>query len=118
VRFFLEAHQLQNSTLIGHSMGAKTAMCVALAWPAKVANLIPVDNAPIDAALKSDFASYVQGMQEVSRARVTKRSQADAILEPYAKVRIRGRPRTKEKRPGVLTRTRENHRTSRCGSSC
>jgi len=62
-------------------------MCVALAWPDTVANLIPVDNAPIDAALKSDFATYVQGMRAVASARVSKRSQADAILEPYAKVR-------------------------------
>ena len=67
-------------------MGAKTAMCVALAWPNKVANLIPVDNAPVDAALKSDFGTYVQGMREVTNRKVTKQSEADEILKPYAKV--------------------------------
>jgi hypothetical protein len=67
-------------------MGAKTAMCVALAWPGKVANLIPVDNAPVDAALKSDFGTYVQGMREVANRRVTKQSEADEILKPYVKV--------------------------------
>ena len=67
-------------------MGAKTAMCVALAWPSKVANLIPVDNAPVDAALKSDFGTYVQGMREVANRQVTKQSEADEILKPYAKV--------------------------------
>jgi len=89
VSFFIDEHKLENSTIIGHSMGAKTAMCVALQWPDKVANLIPVDNAPVDAELKSDFASFVQGMREVERAQVTKQSQADAILQPYAKVRQR-----------------------------
>jgi len=110
----MNSHQLQNSTLIGHSMGAKTAMCVALAWPDTVANLIPVDNAPIDAALKSDFATYVQGMRAVASARVSKRSQADAILEPYAKVRIAcGAPRRRPALTGPAPR-----RTWRCGSSC
>lgn len=67
-------------------MGAKTAMCVALQWPDKVANLIPVDNAPVDAALKSDFGSFVKGMREVSKAQVKKQSEADEILKPYAPV--------------------------------
>jgi pimeloyl-ACP methyl ester carboxylesterase len=67
-------------------MGAKTAMCVALRSPEKVANLIPVDNAPIDAALKSDFNIYVKGMMDVQRAKVTKQSEADELLKPYAKV--------------------------------
>lgn len=67
-------------------MGAKTAMCVALQWPEKVANLIPVDNAPVDAALKSDFGSFVKGMREVEKAKVKKQSEADEILKPYAEV--------------------------------
>jgi pimeloyl-ACP methyl ester carboxylesterase len=67
-------------------MGAKTAMCVALRSPEKVANLIPVDNAPIDAALKSDFNIYVKGMLDVQRAKVKKQSEADELLKPYAKV--------------------------------
>jgi len=86
VSHFIDIHKLQNSTIIGHSMGAKTAMCVALSWPDKVANLIPVDNAPVDAALKSDFGTFVQGMREVANRQVTKQSEADEILKPYAKV--------------------------------
>jgi pimeloyl-ACP methyl ester carboxylesterase len=83
---FLKTHNLQNPTLIGHSMGAKTAMSVALQWPDRVANLIPVDNAPVDAALKTDFATYVQGMQAVAKAGgVRKLSEADEILKPCAK---------------------------------
>lgn len=82
----MEAHNLNNPTIIGHSMGAKTAMCVALTAPSKVANLIAVDNAPVDAALKSDFGTYVRGMREVERANVKKLSEADEILQPFAKV--------------------------------
>jgi hypothetical protein len=67
-------------------MGAKTAMTVALQQPDLVANLVSVDNAPVDAELKSDFHNYVQGMKEVERVGVTKQAEADEILKPYAKV--------------------------------
>lgn len=64
-------------------MGAKAAMAVALRKRSPIASLISVDNAPVDAALKSDFAKYVQGMRRVEDASVTKQSEADAILKDY-----------------------------------
>ncbi|KAL1641630.1 hypothetical protein SLS58_005905 [Diplodia intermedia] len=80
---FIEHHRLSGSTLIGHSMGAKTVMAVALRRPELVRDLIPVDNAPVDAALKSDFAQYVKGMKKVDAAQPKKQSDADAILKPF-----------------------------------
>lgn len=58
-------------------------MAVALRNPHTISALIPVDNSPIDAALKSDFGKYVQGMRAVEDAKVTKQSDADAILQKY-----------------------------------
>ena len=58
-------------------------MALALRNPHTVSALIPVDNSPIDAALKSDFGKYVQGMRVVEDAKVTKQSDADAILQKY-----------------------------------
>jgi len=83
VELFLKAQDLTQSTLIGHSMGAKTAMTVALRKRVAIGALISVDNAPVDAALKSDFAKYVQGMRKVEEAGVKKQSEADAILKEY-----------------------------------
>lgn len=83
VEEFLQEHNLRNSTLIGHSMGAKAAMTVALRQKYPISNLISVDNAPVDAALKSDFAKYVQAMRKIAEANLTKQSQADAILQEY-----------------------------------
>jgi pimeloyl-ACP methyl ester carboxylesterase len=83
---FLAKHSIKNPTLIGHSMGAKAAMCVALNSPSTVRTLIPVDNAPVDAAFKSDFGVYLQGMREVARARPKRQSDADDVLKPFAKV--------------------------------
>lgn len=62
-------------------------MAVALKSPDRVSGLIPVDNAPVNAALKSDFPRYVRGMQHVEAANVSKQSEADKILEDYEEVR-------------------------------
>jgi pimeloyl-ACP methyl ester carboxylesterase len=67
-------------------MGAKASMVVALRSPQLIANLIPVDNAPVDAALKSDFGQYVKGMKKVEEARCKKQSEADAIFREYEEV--------------------------------
>lgn len=62
-------------------------MTVALRSPERVSALIPVDNAPVNAALKSDFPKYVQAMQHVESAKVSKQSDADKILKDYEEVR-------------------------------
>lgn len=83
VEHFLRAHELQAPILIGHSMGAKTVMTVALRQRVALGALIPVDNAPVDAALKSDFGQYVRGMRQIQDAQVQKQSDADIILQAY-----------------------------------
>ncbi|KAF7172753.1 hypothetical protein CNMCM5623_004909 [Aspergillus felis] len=83
VEKFIHQHDLAKCVLIGHSMGAKTAMTVALQSSDLVSALIPVDNAPVNAPLKSDFGKYVRGMQEVEAQGVTKQSDADKILKEY-----------------------------------
>ena len=61
-------------------------MTVALRSPNTVSALIPVDNAPVNAPLKSDFSKYVRGMQKIEAEKVTKQSDADAILKEYEEV--------------------------------
>lgn len=72
-------------------------MAVALRAPERVSALIPVDNAPVNAALKSDFPKYVRGMQKIEAEKVSKQSDANKILEDYEEVRgvhlTRGRKR-------------------------
>lgn len=63
-------------------------MVVALRSPAQVAGLIPVDNAPVIAPLKSDFSAYVEAMRRIEAANVTKQSDADQILQEYESVRV------------------------------
>ena len=61
-------------------------MTVELRSPNTVSALIPVDNAPVNAPLKSDFSKYVRGMQKIEAEKVTKQSDADAILKEYEEV--------------------------------
>lgn len=105
VEKFIQQQKLDKCVLIGHSMcvsfcfikekkqycltysrGAKTAMAVALRSPNIVSALMPVDNAPVNAALKSDFDKYVRGMQQIEAEKVKKQSDADKILQNYEEV--------------------------------
>lgn len=56
---------------------------MALQSPESVANLVAVDNAPVDAALRSNFAHYIRGMKKVDSAGVTRQSEAEEILREY-----------------------------------
>lgn len=61
-------------------------MTLALNSPDIVDNIVSVDNAPIDAALLSSFAKYVQGMRRIEEAGVKNQAEADAILKGYEEV--------------------------------
>jgi pimeloyl-ACP methyl ester carboxylesterase len=68
--------------------GAKVAMTLALRSPTSYSGLVPVDNAPVDAALKSDFGTYVKAMREIEEKnnvseKLFKQHDADAILQTY-----------------------------------
>jgi len=58
-------------------------MTLALRTPEKVKDIVSVDNAPVDAALLSNFGKYIQGMKRIEEARVTRQIEADEILQEY-----------------------------------
>jgi pimeloyl-ACP methyl ester carboxylesterase len=64
--------------LLGHSMGGKAAMVLALTEPARIRRLIVADMAPV--AYDRSQLPYVTAMQAVDLARVTRRSEAEAAL--------------------------------------
>ncbi|KUI58874.1 hypothetical protein VP1G_06120 [Cytospora mali] len=77
---FMEEHKIDKPTIIGHSMGAKAAMTLALRSPELVKDIIAVDNAPVDAVLGTDFAKYVRNMKKIEEADVSSLKEADAIM--------------------------------------
>jgi esterase len=75
---FLDRQELPAATLIGHSMGGKVAMRMALGHGSRVLGLIAVDIAPV--AYRRDFHAYLAAMQGLDLTRVTRRAEADAAL--------------------------------------
>jgi pimeloyl-ACP methyl ester carboxylesterase len=67
-------------TLVGHSMGGKVAMLVALRHPSLVDRLCVVDVSPVDYGAGSEFAAYIAAMQELDLAALEQRADADAAL--------------------------------------
>jgi len=83
----------QPVVLIGHSMGGKVAMTLALRRPELCSALVVVDIAPVDYPAErpgSPFARYLTAMQAIDTATLSSRAQADAALvdtEPDPRVR-------------------------------
>lgn len=72
------AGQGGRADVLGHSMGGKAVMALALAAPERVARLIVADIAPV--AYRHSQLPYVRAMQAVDLAGVGRRSEADAAL--------------------------------------
>jgi len=78
-------------TLVGHSMGGKVSMQLALRWPELLRALVVVDIAPTDYPESggrtddpdeeaSPFAAFIAGMQAVDLDTLQSREDADAAL--------------------------------------
>lgn len=71
-------HAGGKAVVLGHSMGGKTAMALALGHPELVHGLIVADIAPM--AYDHSHLSYIQAMRAMDLGSVTRRSQADPLL--------------------------------------
>jgi esterase len=69
--------------VVGHSMGGKVAMTLALLHRELVARLAVVDVSPVPTNEISHFARYVEGMRSIDLDSLADRSQADDQLAPY-----------------------------------
>ena len=80
VAALLVHHANRPVTLVGHSMGGKAAMALALSRPGLVRRLVVVDVAPV--TYPRSFAAYAAAMREARLDGVTRRSQVDEQLAP------------------------------------
>lgn len=85
VRAFMARHGLEGAAVMGHSMGGKAAMTLALTDPDLVGALIVVDIAPV--ARPPDLRSYVKAMAGIDLSRVKRRNEAGELLAPVVKDR-------------------------------
>ncbi len=76
----LDSLGLDRVRLVGHSMGGKAAIVLALTAPGRVERLVVADVAPV--AYPPVLEAYVRAMRAVDLGRVTRRADADAALAP------------------------------------
>lgn len=74
----LDRLQLHSATLLGHSMGGKAAMWLALQQPERVERLVVADIAPV--SYPSRFEQIFQGLEALPLAELTGRESADRHL--------------------------------------
>lgn len=78
VRGFMLEHGLSGAAVVGHSMGGKTAMTLALRHPEMVGHLVVVDIAPV--AYRPHHAELIAAMQATDLSGLQRRAEADVRL--------------------------------------
>lgn len=76
---FIKRHGLHKATVIGHSMGGKTAMALSLLHAEVVDALVVVDIAPV-ATIGEDVRSYLDSMIELPLAAFSSRTEVEEHL--------------------------------------
>ncbi len=78
----LRARSDRPVALVGHSMGGKIAMCLALRHAELVERLVVVDVAPVAYPSGREFVGYVETMRALDLSTLERRDQADDALAP------------------------------------
>ena len=70
------------AAVVGHSMGGKVAMLLALRHPELVARLVVADMSPVAYGAARDFVRFTTAMQGLDLTALERRQDADRLLEP------------------------------------
>ena len=75
---FINHHQLDSAIIIGHSMGGKVAMTLALSQPQLINQLIIVDIVPV--SYQHSFNDTINALKSVPLKTISNRRQAETYL--------------------------------------
>lgn len=78
VKAFIAEHNITKPHLLGHSMGGKVAMWLALNDPNTIHKLIVVDIAPV--TYQHSFENIIQALLDLPLAEISNRKQAEDLL--------------------------------------
>lgn len=78
---FIEDHKLDQPDIIGHSMGGKTAMKLAVKYTDLFSKLIVVDIAPKAYPVHHD--TIIEGLKAVDLSSTSSRQEVDDVLKEY-----------------------------------
>lgn len=78
---WLDDHEIGRCHVLGHSMGGKVAMQLALMAPERIDHLVVADIAPV--AYPSEHDSIFQGLAAIDLQNIRSRADADAVLADH-----------------------------------
>lgn len=78
IELFLDKQQLSRAHILGHSMGGKAAMWLALSSPERINKLIVADISPL--SYRHSFDNLIQALKQLPLEQLTNRKQADSLL--------------------------------------
>lgn len=78
---WMDEQQLTSAMLVGHSLGAKVVMELALNLPDKCKKLVAIDIAPVQ--YQPRHTQIFKGLLALDPPNLSSRSQADTQLKPY-----------------------------------
>ena len=81
LKAYYDHHALENTVLLGHSMGGKTAMLFAALYPECVSKLIVADIAPRFYPVHHD--AILEGLSSLNFEELTSRKEAEIQLSKY-----------------------------------
>lgn len=77
----MEEQGIRQAHFLGHSLGGKVAMTIALEQPQRVRSLVVADIAPVNYPPRHE--QIIKGLSQVAQAEINSRRQADTDLEPF-----------------------------------
>jgi esterase len=80
---YMDAKNLEKAVVLGHSMGGKTAMTLALQYPERVSTLIVADIAPKHYDVGGKFSHIIEGLLHLDANVFTSRTAANEALAIY-----------------------------------
>ncbi|MES1923109.1 hypothetical protein MHBO_004650, partial [Bonamia ostreae] len=85
---FMEQNNIEKANLIGHSLGGKVAMFLALKNCEKVEKMVIEDISPVDKYEKdsSNFKYFIECFRKIDFGTIKNRKEADDILAKYIHV--------------------------------
>jgi len=81
LKTYYDHHALENTVLLGHSMGGKTAMLFAALYPENISKLIVADIAPRFYPVHHD--AILEGLSSLNFKEITTRKEAEIQLSKY-----------------------------------
>lgn len=83
IRRYMEKHSMEKVIFLGHSMGGRVGMQLALEYPDLIDKLIVVDVAPVSYLPIEEFSTYISYMKSVDLGVVKCRKEVDDFLRGY-----------------------------------